>query len=363
MQQLHVFTDTFLRLFGVDTTLIVLGNTVSAYAYAFAIFLFALAVLSLAQLFAISWIASIAERTKTDIDDAVVKMVHSFRPPFYLFVSFWIATQYLTISGMAERLMTGVLVLWLVYQAVIVVGIAVEEIAFRHLMKDQDETTKGALHLVVSLAKGIMWVLGLLLIFSNFGFDVTSLLAGAGIAGIAIAFAMQGILSDLFSSFSLYFDKPFRVGEFVIVGDMMGTVKHIGIKSTRVQALSGEEITISNQELTKARIHNFGAMKERRVLFTFGIRYETPLEQVKMVQDVVQACIEGVPEVRFDRAHFKSFGESALEFEVVYYLLGSDYNVYMQAQQNINLAIMERFAEMHISFAYPTRTVYTHPHV
>lgn len=327
---------------------------------ALAVFLLTLVVAALAQYFALSWLASISVRTKTDIDDTIVKMVRSFRPPFYLFVAFWFATQYLAIAGIADSIVTGILVVWLVYQAVAVVGILVEDVVFRHFAKDRDETTKSALHLLSNMAKGVMWVFGLLLILSNFGIDVTSLMAGAGIAGIAIAFALQGILGDLFSSFTLYFDKPFKVGDFIIVGSEMGTVKHIGVKSTRIQALSGEMLTISNQELTSARIQNYALMRERRVAFSFGVLYETPIDKVRMIPGWVREVVEGEADVRFDRAHFKSFGDSSLDFEVVYYVLGSDYTLYMERQQAINLGLMKRLQAEGVGFAFPTRTVHLH---
>lgn len=358
MQQLTTYTEQLLAYFGVNSTIVVLGNTLGAYALAVVVFVLVLALAALAQYFLLSWLASISERTETDLDDTFVKMVRSFTPPFYLFLAFWLATRSLTITGVADGVVTAILVLWLVHQAVVIVGILVEDVVFRHFTKDKDETTKSALRLLSNLARGVMWVFGLMLVLSNFGVDVTSLMAGAGIAGLAIAFALQGILGDLFSSFSIYFDKPFKVGDFIIVGDTMGVVKHIGVKSTRIAALSGEEITVSNQELTGARIHNYARMQERRVVFAFGILYETPQEKVAAVPEWVQKAVEGEADVRFDRAHFKSFGDSSLDFEVVYYVNTSDYNVYMDRQQAINLALMKRFEAEGVGFAYPTRTLY-----
>jgi len=358
MEQLQTITTRIGEFFHIPADVIFLENTLHAYMFSFIVFLFALAICGLAQYFLLSWLASLSKRTATDLDDAFVKMARSLQPPFYVFASFWFALRFIDISGVADGIVTAILVLWIVYQAVIIVGILVEEVVFRHLAHDQDETTKSALHLLANLAKGVMWVIGLLLVLSNFGINVTSLMAGAGIAGIAIAFALQGILSDLFSSFSLYFDKPFKVGDFIIVGESMGVVKHIGIKSTRIQALSGEEVSLSNQELTRSRIRNFKRMDERRVAFTLGVLYETPAETVKRIPSLIQGAIEAVEGVRFDRAHFKTFADSALEFEVIYYVLSSDYAVYMDIQQNINLNIMERFQAENIEFAYPTRTVH-----
>jgi small-conductance mechanosensitive channel len=359
MEQLITYTQHTLISIGISPEATFLGNTALQYASAIVVFILASIAFGLLQKFALSWLANIAERTKTDYDDTFVKIVRSFRPALFFFFAFWLATNLLTLSGIIGGVINTILVLWLVYQAVIITGIVVEEIVFRHIAKDRDPTTKGAMRLIAGIAQGIMWVFGILLALSNFGIDITSLLAGAGIVGIAIAFALQGVLSDLFSAFSIYFDKPFRVGDFIIVGDTLGTVQHIGIKSTRIKALSGEMVVLSNQELVSARVQNFKLMEERRVVFSFGILYETPLEHIKVVPNMVQNIIESIEGTRFDRAHFKAFGESSLNFEVVYYMLDSDYTKYMDAQQTINLAIMEQFAEKHIGFAYPTRTLYT----
>ncbi|MBP9749812.1 MAG: mechanosensitive ion channel family protein [Candidatus Pacebacteria bacterium] len=358
MQQLTTYTQKILELLHLNSDYVILGNTVGAYMFAGVLFLLSLTIFALAQFFLMSWLVSLSERTKTNLDDAFVKIVQSFRPPFYLFLSFWFATKYLTIQGIASEVVTGILVVWLVYQATIVVGVLVEDVIFRHFAKDRDEATKSALHMLANLAKGVMWIVGILLVLSNFGVNVTSLMAGAGIAGIAIAFALQGILGDLFSSFSLYFDKPFKVGDFIVVDDLIGTVKHIGIKSTRIIALSGEMVTVRNQDLTASRIRNFKLMQERRVVSTFGVLYQTPIHKVRAIPEWVKGIIEGTECVRFDRAHLKEFGDSSLDFEIVYYVLDSDYTRYMDIQQMIHLALMERFQQEEVRFAYPTRTIY-----
>ena len=358
MEQLTQYFEKFLAYFSIDSTYVVLGNTLGEYTLALAVFLLALAVFALVQFFVLSWFAVIAKKTETDLDDAILKMIRSFRPPFYLFLAFWVALRFITLHGVADSIVTAILVVWMVYQVVIVVGILVEDVVFRHLVKDKDETTKSALHLIANLARGVIWVLGILLIMSNFGIDVTSLMAGAGIAGIAVAVALQGILSDLFSSFSLYFDKPFRVGDYITTKDTSGTVKHIGIKSTRLHALSGEEVVLSNQALTAAKIQNYGIMEERRASFTFGILYETKAEQVRAIPSMVKEIVDSVDIARFERAHFKKFNDSSLDFEVVYYVTDSDYSLFMDVQQAINIKLFERLEKEGIAFAYPTRTVY-----
>jgi small-conductance mechanosensitive channel len=358
MEQISIYTEQFLAYFNVDSSHTLFNNTVGDYTFAFTIFLLGLVIFGLTQFFALSWLAQISKKTKTDLDDVFVKIIKSFKPPFYLFLSFWFAIRFIDVYGTADKVLTAILVLWFVYQAVVIAGILVEDVVFRHFAKDQDETTKSAIKLISNLVKGILWVVGILLVLSNFGINVTSLMAGAGIAGIAIAFALQGILSDLFSSFSLYFDKPFRVGDFIKMGDSRGTVKQIGIKSTRLESFTGEEIVLSNQELTSAKIQNYGIMEERRGDLHFGVLYETKKEQLVKIPHIVKNIVDSIEEVRFDRAHFKGYGDSSLDFEVVYYVLSPEYEVFMDKQQEINIALFEKFASEGIGFAYPTRTVY-----
>jgi len=213
--------------------------------------------------------------------------------------------------------------------------------------------------LVTLIARIAFWLLGGLFILSNLGINVTSLVAGLGIGGIAIAFALQGVLSDLFASFSIYFDKPFRIGDFIVIGTDSGTVEKIGIKTTRIRTLQGEELVVSNAELTSVRVQNFKKMQERRVVAKFGITYETPQDLVHQVPDIVNHIFEALERGRLNRVHFTSFGDSALIFEVVYFIESADYTEYLNIQQAFNFELMSRFADLGIGFAYPTQTIYT----
>src|SRR5690606_319662 len=186
----------------------------------------------------------------------------------------------------------------------------------------------------------------------------TALIASLGVGGIAVALAAQNILGDLFSSLSIMFDKPFVVGDFIIVGEELGTVEKIGLKTTRVRSLHGEQLIFSNTDLLNSRIRNFKRMYQRRIVFSIGITYEPPYEKLKEVASMLRAIVQAHDLVRFDRAHFKGFGDSSLDFEVVYWVLDSDFNKYMDIQQAINLEIFRRFEEQGIAFAYPVRTVH-----
>lgn len=203
----------------------------------------------------------------------------------------------------------------------------------------------------------LVWVMALLSILGNMGVDITALIASLGVGGIAIALAIQTLLSDLFASLSIGFDKPFEIGDFVVFDDVAGTVEHIGLRTTRIRSLGGEQIVLANNILLQQTIHNYKRMEERRIVFRFGILYSTPKEQVEKLGGVMKELIENVDNTRFDRAHFLAFDDYQLTFEVVYYVTSADYNVYMDVQQAINLAMLERFAEEDVEFAFPTQTI------
>lgn len=211
---------------------------------------------------------------------------------------------------------------------------------------------------VLPVVKGVVWVLALAFILDNFGVKVGTLLAGLGVAGVAVGFAAQAILGDLFSYFAILFDRPFAIGDFIIIGEHMGTVEHIGLKTSRIRSLSGEQIILPNSDLTGSRVKNYRRMIRRRILFTFGVLYSTPADKLEAIPGDVQAIIEETPQATFDRVHFKQFGASSLDFEVVYYVESPEYTVYMDTQQTINLALVRRFEEQGIGFAFPTRTIH-----
>ena len=199
----------------------------------------------------------------------------------------------------------------------------------------------------------ITWILGATFLIDNLGYDVTTLIAGLGIGGIAIALAAQTILGDLFSYFVIFFDRPFEIGDFIIVDDKLGTIEYIGIKTTRVRALGGEQLIFSNTDLTNARLQNYKRMEQRRVVFQLRTFYQTPREKLERISPMVKTIIESKKQTKFDRGHFSSFGESSYIFEFVYYVLSADYNIYMDIQQSIYFDIVQSFEKEGISFAYP----------
>ncbi len=208
------------------------------------------------------------------------------------------------------------------------------------------------------VGRWLLWSLILVLLLENAGVDLSALLAGLGIGGIAVALAVQNILGDLFCFAAIVFDKPFEQGDFLVVGEQRGTVEKIGIRTTRVRSLDGEQLVFANNDLVSSRIRNFKRMQERRVVFQLGVIYETAPEKLRRIPQLIASIINEIPGTRFDRAHFAGFGDFSLNFEIVYYVLDSDYNRYMDIQQTINLALCERLALDGIEFAYPSQTVF-----
>lgn len=339
-----------------------LGNTGSEYVLAIASALVFFILLAIFQMIILARLKVLAKRTQTDIDDTFIRIVSSLRPPFYTFIALYFGLQFLSLDPTVSKILDVILIIWIAYQIIKAIRILVDYISRKGIEEDTapDEQQEQAVRFIGGLVSWILWGVAILMILSNVGVNITSLIAGLGIGGIAIAFALQNVLADLFSSFAIYFDKPFAIGDFIKVGDSMGVVKHVGIKTTRLTALSGEELVFSNRELTSTKIQNYGKMEERRIQFSIGVLYETAYEKVKEIPAIIKSAVDMQENTRFDRAHMKEFGNSALVYEVVYFVLSPDYNEYMDVQEKINLSIKRTFEEKGIEFAYPTQTLYLH---
>ncbi|PSP23967.1 MAG: mechanosensitive ion channel protein MscS [Cyanobacteria bacterium SW_8_48_13] len=223
---------------------------------------------------------------------------------------------------------------------------------------EEDITGEQSINVILPAIRLVFWIIGTVFLLGNLGFDISALVASLGIGGVAIALASQGVLQDLFSYFSILLDRPVQIDDFIIVGDFVGTVEHIGIKTTRMRNLSGEQLIIANTELTGSRIRNFNPMEERRIVFTIGVTYDTGFKHLQEIPNFIQSIIEATKNTRFDRCHFSSYRDSSLNFETVYYMTTSDYTAYMDAQQHINLEIKQAFEQRGIEFAFPTQVVH-----
>lgn len=225
------------------------------------------------------------------------------------------------------------------------------------LLTDDKPRNPVTITLLGILLRIVIWAMMLLSILSNLGVDITAMVASLGVGGIAVALALQTLLSDVFASLSIGLDKPFEVGDFVVFGDVAGNIEHIGLKTTRIRALSGEQVVVANSDLLHQTVHNYKRMEQRRIVFKFGVTYATPADKVRQIGGVVGEIIKGIDNTRFDRAHFLAFDDYQLTFEVVYFVLTSDYTEYMNIQQEINLQLMERMAAMDVDFAFPTQSI------
>ncbi len=307
---------------------------------------------------------SFSAKTNTRFDDTVIAAVEGIRGWVYSIVSIYAALHIFTLPTWLETVSLGVFLFAVVWQVIEIAVIVIDYLASLYVRKSSDGDVTDAnaetmADLIRIIARAVLWVLGGLFVLANLGVNVTSLIAGLGIGGIAVAFALQGVLSDLFASFSIYFDKPFRIGDVVTIGNDTGTVEKIGIKSTRIKTLRGEELILSNTELTTARVQNLERMQERRIAGQIGITYETGRELVEAVPGIIKDVLDGIENVRFDRVHFTAFGDSALLFDFVYFIESADMVTYLDAQHEFNYRLLRAFADKGIEFAYPTQTIYS----
>jgi small-conductance mechanosensitive channel len=335
-------------------------NTVRTWLLAFLVAIAAMLILRIAMKLVVRRAIAISKRTETDIDDLVAHLLESTKFLFLLVMSAYAGSLVLTLPQKATRLVNSIAVIALLIQSAIWTTELLSYWIIRYERQKQDEDP-GSVAVITALGfvgKIVLWSIILLIALANLGVNVTALIAGLGVGGIAVGLALQNILGDLFSSLSIVLDKPFVIGDFIVVDNYLGSVEHIGLKTTRVRSLSGEELVFPNSDLTRSRIHNYKSLSERRVVFSIGVVYETSYENLAAIPGMVREIIEDQDQIRFDRAHFKDYGDFSLNFEVVYYVLNPDYNLYMDIQQAINLAILRRFNEEGIEFAYPTQTLF-----
>jgi small-conductance mechanosensitive channel len=302
----------------------------------------------------------LVKRSTTGVDDFFVPLLEETRWFSMLALSIWLGAQFLLLSGETQlwfsRVIQILFFLQLGFWGSGLISLYISRSVALKIEKDhgEDATTLDAMGLIGKIA---LWVILALIILDNQDVEISSLVTSLGIGGIAVALAVQNILGDLFSSLSITLDKPFSIGDFIIVDDFEGDVEDIGLKSTRVRSLSGEELVFSNMDLLNSRIRNFKKLQERRISFSIGVVYGTEAEKLERIPGMIEEIIKPIPKVRFERAHFKNLGEYSLDFSVVYYVLVPEYAAYLDIQQQINLGLYRRFEKEGIEFAYPTQTV------
>ncbi len=300
----------------------------------------------------------IAAKEET-LDGVLYWLIGSLSYSSYVFIGLCVAVQFLVLPVWVTKIIYAVTMVIVSVYAVVGIQKGVDSIIERVAEKKKEEGERvdsSLIDLTGKFQKVVLWCLATVLILSNLGYDVTALVATLGIGGMALAFGLQRVIEDIFSSFSIYLDEPFEKGDFIEVGSDGGTVKHIGIKSTRIQTLPGTELVIPNRDITGKRINNYKVREKRRVVFDFGIKYETPTAKVKRVPKIVTDLIEEMEHAEVSRVHLKEFGDYALNFGVVYLVDTTDYTVYINVQQDLLLKIKEALEKEGIQFAYPTQT-------
>ena len=339
------------------------GNTVENILISILILVLGCAVVRLAGYPLINHLIRLAKKTETETDDFLARRVKK-----YLFPVLYVAVIYIAVTrldyteGVTRFLDLAFAAVETALGAAFLSSAAVflfKKYWYKKMPKAED---RFGLRIVSAALRIVIWGVALLLFLDNSGIKVTTMIAGLGVGGIAIAFAAQSILADVFCFFTIFFDRPFEIGDFIIAGDKMGTVENIGVKTTRLRALSGEQLVFSNADLTGSRIQNFKTMEKRRVLFALGVTYDTSHDKLAVIPDIIKSVVGEVPDALFARAHFTAYGAYSLDFEIVYFVLSGDYDKYMDVNHRINLRIKEEFDARGIEFAFPTSTVLL-PHV
>ncbi len=334
---------------------VVWGNSISGYLDAILYFVAVFVVLFVLQKFIMTRIARFTKKTSTDVDDVAVEFMQSIRPRLYVVLAFYFTLHMLALSSIVQNILNVIVIVIIVFQFTQSIQIVIE-FAARKLGSDEEyDHAKSAAQLLSAITTIVIWVFAIILILSNVGVNVTSLIAGVGIGGIAIAFALKEILSDLFSSFSIYFDKPFKAGDLIKVGDDIGEVHRVGIKTTRIKARTGEELIISNKDLTSSRVHNYKRMEHRNVRFNFIIEFETPSEKLRLISEKTKEIIEQMDDTELVRVHLKEFGEWGFIYEVYHRINSRDFTLYRDVQQEINFRIATMLSDMSVEIAVPEK--------
>ncbi|MBI4348069.1 MAG: mechanosensitive ion channel family protein [Elusimicrobia bacterium] len=333
------------------------GYSLQTHLTAVGVFLLFLAGFRLGRAVVIDRLRALASRTSNKLDDLVIELLDMIRTPEQYLVAFYLATRPYTLPVWLHRGFRAVVVVSVTYRAVTMLQRAV---VFALAAATDDPKDPAALHTrrtMTLIVNSAIWVLAVLFALSNLGFNITSMVAGLGIGGIAVALAAQAVLGDLFSAVAIWLDRPFELGDFIVFDGFMGTVEDIGIKTTRVRALSGEMLIVPNASLTSARIRNFKRMRERRVVIPIGVDYRTPVDTLARLPGIVEAIVRKDDRLRFEQVFVDKLGESSIDLELVYWVRSADMAVHMAAKQELVLSILKAVQTEGVEIPFPHRTV------
>lgn len=335
-----------------------LGNAPSRWMIALIVSVLAMVSLRFAHRLAESRLQKLAAKTDNYLDDIVVETISRTKSWFLVVLGLYVGSLLLELGTHGTSMRHVLMVAAFIQLGLWSGSLLSSALRQWHASRNGEASIGTAMVAFRFLGHVMIWSVVLLLMLDNLGVKVVSLLAGLGVGGIAIALAVQRVLGDLLASVSIILDKPFEIGDAINLGDATGVVEHVGLKSTRLRSLSGEQLIVSNSDLLNTRIRNFKRMQERRNLWTFGVTYQTSPDKLAQIPVWVKEIVSAQPILRFERAHFQKLGDSALVFEVVHWVTSPDYNLYMDAQQAVNLALVSKFAGEGVEFAYPTQTVF-----
>lgn len=332
------------------------SNTLRDWATAFSLILGLLLIIRVFRTIIFRRIKNWVSKTESKLDDYVVRIFERSILPLLYLAAVYSGIFYLQIPPKTDRILhVAFLIAGTFFVLRLISGLIHFSLhrAIRH--HENKESKEKQLRGILFIINVLVWIIAFVFLLDNLGYNITAVITGLGVGGIAIALASQVILGDLFSYFVIFFDRPFEIGDSIQVDDKSGTVEYIGIKTTRLRTLSGEQLIVSNTNLTNSRVHNFKRMSTRRVAFKLGVVYRTPAEKLKRIPEIVKNIITSFDDIVFDRAHFAGYGSFSLDFEVVYIFQSPDFNLHMDRQQSIYLQIFEAFEREEIEFAYPTQ--------
>jgi len=331
-----------------------LGNSVGQWLLAVAVYIATHLGLKLFKEVVVAKLQELSERTKNELDDVVIGAISLIGWPFYSALALYVALSFLNLPPIVHTL-----AYFLVWATFLFYAVKMVDLLLDYLLKRVAHLDASVRQMVRTVGKAVIVTIIILVVLSNLGFDISALLAGLGVGGIAIAFASQRIVEDIFSYFTIHLDKPFKVGDFIVVSnEHKGTVERIGLKSTRIRSIEGEELVIANKDLVNSRIKNYGRVKKRRALLTLGVVYETPLEKLKKIPRIIEKVVKGHELAEFERCHLRNFGPSSLDYELALYVNTRDFKEFLDVLQAINWDIIKAFKKEGIEFAYPTQLVY-----
>lgn len=338
----------------------VLGNTPAACALAIGAFCVVLALLYMLKNIGLARLKAMAARTETDLDDFLISLTEKFRWFDYQLAAFYAASRYLNRGEAFDKALKLVLLLVFTYRAITIVqellSYWINKVAAQREISGQAK--ESVVRSTQVILRSLVWVGAVLFVMDNMGVDVSTVLAGLGIGGVAVALAAQAILGDIFNFFVILLDKPFVAGDFISTDTISGTVEHIGLKSVRIRSLSGELVMVSNSKLLGVELKNYRQMQRRRVAVKTSVVYQTPLEKLKRVPAMLKAAVSGLENAAFDRSNMSCLGDFSIDFETVYYVESPDYSFHMLTQERFLQAVIAEFNKEGIEFAYPTQTLF-----